>query len=805
MFHISDNALDALIKFLHNIFNQNEILKSAENIIAMSVLFPTSLFTLKKTLKLNEITYVKFSVCSKCHSLYGDLKTKKCKHILFPANPNDTCCGNNLLKTIKKQNEVEMIPAKQYFYHPLKSSIATMMQRKEFVEAINHWRERSKIIPPDWLGDIYDGKVWKELEELGYFDSSYNLAVALNVDWFQPYTRVTDSVGVIYLSILNLPRHVRYRQENVLLVGIIPGPKEPKLNINSYLSSLVDELKEFWIGVYVEKSDGIAVKTRIALICTACDMPAIRKTCGFVGHRATFGCSKCLCEFKHLKGGGMEWSGEFGTWPLRTLQEHKQNCERYLQCQNPSQQSKFASEYGVRFTVLLNVPYFNPVQHHVIDPMHNLLLGTTKHMMEIWIKLGLIGNSQLSTIEKVVSNISCPQDVGRLPLKIGSSFSGFTADQWRVWTTVYSPIALKNVLPDNHLRIWLLFVRACTILCTKIINKAEMRNACNYLKQFCLKFIDAYGHQHFTPNMHMHLHLEECCTDYGSIYGFWCFAFERFNGILGSYQTNKKNVESQLMKKFLLQQKISSMCLPDELKQYFNILSSFFPEKGTLKSNGVLTTAEALKLHSLSNSSLETLQAEYPNDLYFSIDSDVTLLPKLYEKVLTTIEAARIKSLYNILYPNYHIQHFSLLAQKSNNVILYGQLFHCKNNRQAKNSIFTAYWPANSNNLSSKRICQINYFIQHSIIMKSTVTQQTVTAQHLFSYVSWYKEHSKYDWFGTSATVCKTTTEEDSCYNYIPLQRLLCPCAFGTLPLQFEDNVTETVLVAVPLSSPLHV
>ena len=53
------------------------------------------------------------------------------------------------------------------------------------------------------------------------------------------------SVGVIYLVIMNLPRVVRYKQENVLIVGIIPGPSEPH-DINSYLSAMVLDLVKLW-------------------------------------------------------------------------------------------------------------------------------------------------------------------------------------------------------------------------------------------------------------------------------------------------------------------------------------------------------------------------------------------------------------------------------------------------------------------------------------------------------------------------------------------------------------------------------
>ena len=111
-------------------------------------------------------------------------------------------------------------------------------KREGFIELCQHRREQSKVIPTNWMDDIYDGKVWKELLETGFFTSSYNLAVQLNVDWFQPYSHVRDSVGVLYLSIANLPRNLRYLQENVIILDIIPGPKEPKLNINSYLQAI---------------------------------------------------------------------------------------------------------------------------------------------------------------------------------------------------------------------------------------------------------------------------------------------------------------------------------------------------------------------------------------------------------------------------------------------------------------------------------------------------------------------------------------------------------------------------------------
>ena len=47
------------------------------------------------------------------------------------------------------------------------------------------------------------------------------LGLLMNVDWFQPYKDISYSVGVIYAVIINLPRNIRYSEENVMIIGII--------------------------------------------------------------------------------------------------------------------------------------------------------------------------------------------------------------------------------------------------------------------------------------------------------------------------------------------------------------------------------------------------------------------------------------------------------------------------------------------------------------------------------------------------------------------------------------------------------
>ena len=128
---------------------------------------------------------------------------------------------------------------------------------------------------------------------------SFTYGLMLNLDWFKPCKHTEYSLGALYLTVMNLPRRVRFRQENVLLIGLIPGPREPKHDVNSILAPLVEELLRFWDGVEISGQSFSKACVRCILMCVACDIPASRKVCGFLGHSAVLGCSKCLKQFPY--------------------------------------------------------------------------------------------------------------------------------------------------------------------------------------------------------------------------------------------------------------------------------------------------------------------------------------------------------------------------------------------------------------------------------------------------------------------------------------------------------------------------
>ena len=61
--------------------------------------------------------------------------------------------------------------------------------------------------------------------------------------------------------------------------------------------------------------------------------------------------------------------------------------------------------------------------------MHNLFLGTGKHVFKLWIKLGILDSKKLDEIDDKVSKLKVPNSIGRLPINIASNYGGFKAAQ----------------------------------------------------------------------------------------------------------------------------------------------------------------------------------------------------------------------------------------------------------------------------------------------------------------------------------------------------------------------------------------
>ena len=475
-----------------------------------------------------------------------------------------------------------------------------------------------------------------------------NYGLMLNFDFFQPIKHRKDySVGVLYLVLLNLPRHLRFKWENVIVVGIVPSlDGEPK-SLNEFLQPAVDELQALWEGARLKSSlSSIPLMFRAALLCVSADIPAARKLCGFKGHSAYRGCSRCLKVFPGGFGEKTDYSGfDRENWPSRSNREHRQHAKRIKNCKTVTGRNAMSKEYGINYwSCLLDLEYFDVIRFCTVDPMHNLFLGTAKNVFKLWDNQGIISKKQMKLLEKCIEEMDVPTDIGRLPKKISSNYGSYTAEQWKNWTVIYSMFALKGIIGGQYLQCWQTFVLGCKYLCRTTMTVVDLQRADLLLHKFCKQFEALYGTDAVTPNMHLHCHLKDIIIDHGPVHSFWCFSFERYYGIMGSIFTNKRSLELQLMRKLTFSRFLDNVEVPLQYREEF----LEFIHRRSVQNN-------AINLVHLGDNLCRMATAIPVNVVNWS-DLSLVLLPSNYKmQSLESDDPNVLFDVYRSLYPEQEI------------------------------------------------------------------------------------------------------------------------------------------------------
>ncbi|KAG9270975.1 hypothetical protein AMEX_G13841 [Astyanax mexicanus] len=820
-FTVSDRAFESVLTILRHVMLILTSILSVEPMRRIAASIPSSLYMFRKRLSMNRDDFAQYVVCPVCSSVYSHenavlnihdgrgkivrKKSAKCSHVDFPGHKHKKLrkqCGALLMKTVIGKGEREFLyPKRTFCYRSISKSLEDMLQRPGFIESCERWRERE--VKEGMYTDVYDGQIWKQfmyVQGRPFLAEANNMGLMLNVDWFQPYKSIHDSVGVMYLVVMNLPREERFKEENIIVAGIIPGPHEPKKHINGFLNVLVGDLCKLWHGQYLKDSSLMGKQLyRAAILCLASDIPAARKTGGFLGHMATKGCSKCLKDFLRTSDNKVCYAGfNDESWPSRNHRDHCEYAKKARAAENKAEKERIEALYGARYSSLQELPYFDCVRMHIIDPMHNLLEGTAKRVMQVWRETGVISKDGFSALQSRVDAMRIPSHVDSgIPSKLEAAFEGFTASQWKMWVCVYSLFALKDIISEEHYNIWKVFVSATKVLCSRVIQNDDLEDAHRCLKLFCNFFERKYGKEWCTMNMHLHLHLKSCIQDYGPVHGFWCFSFERANGVLGDYHSNNRDSELCMMRKWLTDWQVAGKCSLSD--PFFGDIHCFF--NGSYQLKAVITSKQLETLSHLSDDSILG-NYEYSDNLE-------TLLPPVKKATMSLEENAALLTVFEVMYPSSTIHRVSFHYYYCDRYVLAGDVYSRSDYRTGNSSCVCAKWfshreitgepvidpRASQHPGHIANIWKVFLFVKnHGSLRK---------AEHVVAQVQWFKEHGDKYFFGlnTSCTVWDTNYEPWSHASFIPMKRISSQCAFCTYKIKFSRFREEIVNVVIPVAS----
>lgn len=124
------------------------------------------------------------------------------------------------------------------------------------------------------------------------------------------------------------------------------------------------------------------------------------------------------------------------------------------------------------------------------------------------------------------------------------------ASEWRNFLLFYSPVILRNLLPDKYYDHWMLLVFAVTTLLSSPSYEGVM-HADLAIHKFVVLAKDLYGVEHLSFNVHLLTHLPTAVMHWGPLWAHSNFIFEDANGLLLKLFHGTQAVQKQICKAFL--------------------------------------------------------------------------------------------------------------------------------------------------------------------------------------------------------------------------------------------------------------
>ncbi|CAG7716895.1 unnamed protein product [Allacma fusca] len=301
-------------------------------------------------------------------------------------------------------------------------------------------------------------------------------------------------------------------------VGIYFGKSKPD-TANTFLQKLVEELQRILKYGFTWSKTSIKVNFEAFI----CDAPARAFISGTKNHSGYRSCSKCYAH---------------GVWRKKVvfLEVNARNRNDGLF------RSKDDPNHHTGTSIIETLP-IDIVRCIPLDYMHLVCLGVMRKLIILWTR-GPAASFKISSNQQ--DQISAR--LNKYALHFGTDFSRkprslkevdhWKATEFRSFLLYSGPVALKSVIKDDYYNHFLCLHVAITILCCPSKIHCHLQYSRSLLKYFVERFIQLYGEQYSTYNVHSLIHLCDDASNFGVLDSFSAF---RFESKLGSIKRLIKN------------------------------------------------------------------------------------------------------------------------------------------------------------------------------------------------------------------------------------------------------------------------
>ncbi|QRW14127.1 Transposase family Tnp2 protein [Ceratobasidium sp. AG-Ba] len=465
-------------------------------------------------------------------------------------------------------------PRRVFHYTPLIPQLRALFQNTAMVTKL---RYRSEADVDRELGvthDVFDGQDYRRLRATpidqpgGYcfFDNPEDIALGLSTDGVTLFKRRRRGLSTAWPIILinyNLhPRH-RTKLENVLCVGVIPGPLQCK-DINSFLEPLLDELLKLQEGVECSglSPEGVAyVFTLHAfLILVFGDILAVSKMTAMKGHNGVAPCRACYMQgypcplarttvyYIPLRRPDNEIPHSPVELPMRSHVEFLADLRAIEAAPTRAAREFLQKDLGINsrsiFTRLKSIDLSSSFPYDIMHLLfENLVPNMIKHWTGTfkWLDAGQNGGYVIDEVvwkvigkQTAAATRTIPAEfVGTLP-NIADDTKLFKAEAFAFWFQYMAPILLRGRLNEPYYSHFLKMREIMLLVMQFKIEDEEI----DFLERMVGEWVNEYELLYYQYalerlpacplTIHALLHMAYYIRRTGPLWASWAFVMERF-------------------------------------------------------------------------------------------------------------------------------------------------------------------------------------------------------------------------------------------------------------------------------------
>lgn len=416
-----------------------------------------------------------------------------------------------------------------YIHLPLVHQIKLLYSNPAFVEALSYRFNRKKLVDGN-IEDIYDGFLYKSVEII--LSNPLNISLFWNTDGVSLYKSSNFQVWPFYFVINELPPHLRFKEEYMILAGLAFGNGKPAANI--FMKPIWEETEILKSGfdVKLPHSD-IPVNVKCIVLGGSCDALAKSAFMKLTNFNGFHGCPRCLARGQK--------EGNVFTYPFaenvapRTLEGYKE----HLTALKESGDKK--PVYGVQGpTYLLKIVWTCFLTSTAIDVMHNVYLGVCRQLFFLWFSAPFIKEVFGETVDRkplleklsaVLCDMKAPHYLSRPPRPLCNA-KYFKAAEFRTWLFSTALPLLQEHMKDKYFEYFKKLVCAISLLNQASISNQDLELATSLLLLFVCEFQELFGVRNMSFNVHCLTHLPDVVRALGPLWASSCFGFESLNGKL---------------------------------------------------------------------------------------------------------------------------------------------------------------------------------------------------------------------------------------------------------------------------------